>query len=779
MRNQLTMKLNTYIKRYKWWILILLPFLFLLVPVVQFNEDNSTTLFDESGQLLGALVSNDGQWRFSKTDSVPQNLKQAVIQFEDRYFFKHPGVNPVSIFKAAWMNLKAGKILSGGSTITMQVVRLSRKNKARTYTEKCIEIILALRLELAKSKQEILAMYVSNAPYGGNVVGIVAAAWRYFGRSPHYLSWSEVSLLAVLPNAPSLMHPGKNRKLLLAKRNKLLKSLLECHVLDASTYELSLLEEIPHKPVSLPQYAPHLLQEVQQKHRGKGIHSTINLNLQNVVNKKVIAHHNNLTYNNIMNLAAIVIEVESGEIKAYVGNVPGLKQEFSPHVDIIQAPRSSGSTLKPILFAAMLNDGLITPRAIIPDIPTHFKGFTPRNFNLEHEGAVPANEVIVRSLNVPSVLMLKDYGYPAFHRLLIKCGFTSLNRSSDNYGLSLILGGGEVTLFDLVKVYASFAHQLAYVNQNLKPIHYAANHHKNRSNKESKLSSASLYTMVETIKQLNRPDQESGWKYFESNQPIAWKTGTSFGFRDAWAVGMTPKYVVGVWAGNADGTGRAGLTGVKCAAPLMFDIYKFLPEAEQWFSELSLGLEEIEICSESGFRAGLNCTETEHMKVPEKCAFSSVCNYHQIIHLDEDENYRVRSACYSVANIKSVSRFKLPPVMEHYYIQKHPEYKGTPEWHPGCQPEKESPLSFIYPGDDPYLYVPKYFGNQKGSIVFEVVCNTQNQELFWHMDGAYLGKTSFKHQMAINPSLGNHSVTVTDADGNSVNKQFIIKEITD
>lgn len=770
---------NFKIIQSKWWLVLLLPILLLFIPVVDFSMDNSTVLYDENRQLLGALVSQDEQWRFSKIDSIPQNVQLSVIQFEDRYFFKHPGINPISLLKAAWMNARAGKILSGGSTITMQVVRLSRKNKARSYIQKCIEIILAIRLELAKSKEEILIMYLSNAPYGGNIVGIEAASWRYFGRDPHHLSWSEASLLAVLPNAPSLMHPGKNRQLLLKKRNRLLKRLSDHSKIDKSTYELSLLEEIPQKPMPLPQVATHLLQRVKSEQGGKSIHSTINGNFQKTLNEIVATHHNHLRHNNIMNLAAIIIKVESCEIKAYVGNVAGLHQAYAPNVDIIQAPRSSGSTLKPILYAAMLEDGLITPKAIIPDIPTHFKGFTPRNFNLENEGAVPANEVIVRSLNVPSVLMLKQYGYPAFHHLLKKCGFSTLNRSSDHYGLSLILGGGEVTLNDLVSVYASFANQLSYPNRPHSTISYVSDNPGNTSVPKNIIGSASLFTMVETLKQLNRPDQESGWKYFESTQPIAWKTGTSFGFRDAWAVGFTSDYVVGVWAGNADGTGRAGLTGVKCAAPVLFDVFNRLDVAEQWFQEPEKGLVTIRVCEQSGFRAGLNCSKTDTIRVPEKCAFSPVCTYHHILHLNESGEYRVSSNCYPVVKMKTITRFKLPAVMEYFYQQKHPEYKIAPDWLSACQPHSEAVLSFIYPGNDPYLYVPKDFGNVKGSVVFEVVSRMESQELFWHMDGAYLGKTFFKHQMALSPSVGNHSVTVTDEDGNSVNKQFFVKEIED
>lgn len=762
-----------YISR--WWLILGIPFAFFLVPVVEFTDDTSTVLLDENEQLLGALVSKDGQWRFQPTKEVPENIRAAITLFEDRYFNYHPGVNPVSILRAVRLNWKAGEIKSGGSTITMQVVRLARKNKPRTYCEKLIEMVLAVRLELAKSKEEIMAMYVSHAPYGGNVVGIDAASWRYFSRNASHLSWSEACLLAVLPNAPSLMHPGKNRDQLLKKRNRLLKLLYDQAIVDKATYELSLLEEIPEKPVQLPQKSRHLLQQANVDFHGRTIKSTLDGRLQSTINQLVIKQHNHLKYNAIMNLAAMVVEVKTGEIKAYVGNVPNLNRAYSPDVDIIKARRSSGSTLKPILFAAMLDEGLITPQSIIPDIPTHFKGFTPRNFNLEHEGAVPASEAIVRSLNVPSVYMLKEYGYPAFHQLLKKCGFTTLNRASDHYGLSLILGGGEVTLHDLCRVYASFAHQLAHEDQMFPDNLIYESLSEKKSANQTRLSSATVYTMMETLKQLNRPVEESGWKYFESTQPVAWKTGTSFGFRDAWAIGMTPDYVVGVWAGNADGSGRAGLTGVKSAAPLLFQIINALPVSKHWFAEPEYGYISLEVCAKSGFRSGMQCKETMNINVPEKCAFSPVCQFHQTLHLNETGRFRVNANCYSMHKMRIENRFKLPPTMEFYYRQKHPDYKITPSWLDGCQPAKENLLAFIFPGNDPYVYVPRGFGGEEGAIVFEIACRNANQKLYWHMDGAFLGTTNFKHQLALTPGLGKHSITVTDEEGNSISKNFEVK----
>ncbi len=245
---------------------LLMAYCFCL-PNDLFEDPTATVITSSTNDLLGAQIASDGQWRFPHNDSVPEKFSVCIVQFEDEYFYKHPGFNPISIFKALKDNISSGEVKRGGSTLTQQVIRLSRKGKARTYTEKLKELILASRLELRDSKEDILAYYSSNAPFGGNVVGLDAASWRYYNRDAHQLSWAESATLAVLPNAPSLIYPGKNQERLLQKRNRLLKKLLESTILDTLTYELSIAEGLPQKPYALPQIAPHLLQKVVQSNK--------------------------------------------------------------------------------------------------------------------------------------------------------------------------------------------------------------------------------------------------------------------------------------------------------------------------------------------------------------------------------------------------------------------------------------------------------------------------------------------------------------------------------
>ncbi len=431
---------------------------YMALPNDLFRLSYSTVVEDAQGELLSASIAHDGQWRFPQLQSVPEKFKDAIIQFEDKRYYRHPGFDPVSLARALMQNLEEGEIVSGGSTITMQVVRLSR-NRSRTVFEKCIEIILATRVELRYSKDEILALYASHAPFGGNVVGLEAACWRYFQRQPDELSWGEAALLAVLPNAPSLIHPGKNRNALLAKRNRLLEKLHRAGKMDVIELELAKAEALPEKPLPIPRLADHLLSRcIREGLNQQRIRSTIQRGLQTRVQQLVNDHAVRLSGNQIYNAAVVVARVETGEVLVYIGNTPGAPgEDHGQDVDIIVSKRSTGSILKPVLYAAMLDEGKMLPKTLLPDIPTIINGFAPKNFSKDYDGAVPADKALVRSLNVPAVHMLQDYRYEKLYGLLKTMGMTTLSQLPDYYGLSLILGGAEGTLWNVTSLYASMA----------------------------------------------------------------------------------------------------------------------------------------------------------------------------------------------------------------------------------------------------------------------------------------------------------------------------------
>jgi penicillin-binding protein 1C len=779
----------SYIKRHKKrsiFLLVLLVWYYFSLPKVLFKEPTSTIVESSNGKLLGAKIATDGQWRFPKIDSVPVKFEKCIVQFEDAYFYKHFGFNPVSIVKAFSQNLKSKKVKRGGSTLTQQVIRLSRKGKSRTYFEKLKEIILATRLEFKYSKKEILQFYTENAPFGGNVVGIEAASWRYFGRKSKDLSWAETATLAVLPNAPSLIYPGKNQIRLLKKRNRLLKKLVESNIINQITYELALLEELPQKPYRLPQITPHLLQKIDKSQKGELVRTSIDFRLQNRVNTIVKTHYKELKQNQVYNIAVLVLEVKTRKVLAYVGNSP-TDNAHQKSVDVMDKPRSTGSILKPFLYAAMLDNGEILPNTLIADVPTQIASYNPVNFNQEYDGAVLASRALARSLNVPAVRMLQQFGLDRFYHYLKKLHLKDIKYNANHYGLSLILGGAESNLWDISKSFASMSSTINhyddlqakyYENEFLEPS-YLADFKPNfgKINTEKTLYDAgSVYLTYKALKEVNRPTSQENWEFFDSSKEIAWKTGTSFGFRDAWAVGTTKDYVVGIWVGNADGEGRPGLVGVQSAAPILFDVFDELPKSK-WFEKPFDELVKIPVCKKSGYRANEYCTEIDSSFVQTTGLKTKPCPYHFWVHLDQSETYQVNASCYPLNTMKHQSWFVLPPLMEYYYKQKNPLYKMLPPFKKDCLGESKKIMDFIYPKAYTQIFLPKDFNGKTNDVIFRLAHGTPETKIFWYLDKTFIGTTKNIHEMAIHPKkAGKHIVTVVDEFGNEVKRIFEITE---
>ncbi len=765
-------------------LLIFFIWYYFCLPSPLFKNETSTVLEDNKGELLSAKIAKDGQWRFPLTKKLPQKFIDCIIQFEDRGFYSHWGVSPSAIVRATKQNIKAKRTLSGGSTISMQVIRMSRKGQKRTFLEKIIEIILATRLEFSYSKKEILELYSSNAPFGSNVVGIDAASWRYFGRDPSKLSWAEAATLAVLPNAPSLIYPGKNQERLLKKRNRLLDQLLVAKIIDKEICELSKQEPLPGKPHVLPQIAPHLLQRAaKENYSGQRIESTIDGHLQERVNAIIENHHKILRGNEIHNACAIVLDVNTGNVLAYVGNTYNKgKPEYEGDVDIISAPRSTGSILKPFLFASMLNDGEILSTSLIPDIPTQIAGYAPQNYNQTFDGAVPAKRALARSLNIPAVRMLQNYGIEKFNYNLKKYGMTTLTNTPDHYGLSVILGGAEGKLWDITGMYASMARTLNhYTTYNGKydkndfhpPYYLIQDEQKIDLDNTSIIDAASIYFTFEAMVEVSRPDEDAGWKQYTSSSKVAWKTGTSFGYRDGWAIGVTPKYVVGVWVGNADGEGRPGLVGLQTAAPILFDIFSVL-KPSKWFTPPYDEMEKIKLCKQSGSRATDICEPVEIVWIQKNGLRTEPCKYHRLIHLDASETFRVNSNCEDVNKMKHISWFVLPPAMEWYYKSKNSNYKEIPPLRSDCETTGLSGMEIIYPKQFSKIYVPIEIDGTIGKTIFQVAHRKENTIIYWHLDGLFLGTTQGNHQMGLTPDEGVHTLTLVDEEGESIIQQFEI-----
>lgn len=753
----------------------------LLSPLPRFNPPFSTVVESSDGTLLGARIADDGQWRFPPGE-VPEKFEKALLTFEDRWFYSHPGINPVSLTRALKDNHKKREIVSGGSTITMQVARISMGNKPRTYIIKVIEMLAALKLELFRSKMKILSMYASNAPFGGNTVGLEAAARRYTGRPATELSWAEAAALAILPNSPGLVFPGRNQEILKRRRDALLRKMHDREFFDSLTLNLAIDEPVPGEPMSLPVRAPHLTDWFFKTRKGMVTVTTIDAGMQERATSTINLHQKDLSANRISNAACIIVEVGTGQVMAYVGNSASeIKGENGNEVDVIRSRRSTGSILKPFLYAGMQQSGELLPDALIADIPTRFPGFSPKNFDLTYCGAIPASMALSQSLNIPAVRMLQKYNSSRFLDLLRRTGITTLDMNADHYGLSLILGGGETSLWELTGAYASMSRVLnnyiaakKYFVQDYHPpvlIEETGKTTEKIEDTDPPLSASAIWLTYEALRKVNRPGSQSGWQYFSSSPDIAWKTGTSFGLRDGWAVGTTPRHVIGVWVGNADGEGRPGLTGITAAAPILFDLIS-ITGTGLWFDTPHEDLTMISVCSESGFRAGPDCPATIEIQSCINGLRSESCQYHRIVHLDRTGTRQVTSECESPENITSVPWFVLPPAMEYYYRQKHTEYRQLPPPAPGCITAKLQVMEYIYPTPGVKIFIPRDHTGSHTRIIAEIAHRNPSKKIFWHLDETFTATTRSFHRIELFAGPGHHTLTAVDEDGNSIKSQF-------
>ncbi|PKP08184.1 MAG: penicillin-binding protein 1C [Bacteroidetes bacterium HGW-Bacteroidetes-4] len=751
--------------------------LYLILPFSQpfFSTDYSVVVADEAGRFLRVFLNKQEQWCFSPQieQQVPEKLKKAVTLFEDEYYYRHPGVNPVSVIRALKQNLNEGKIVSGASTLTMQVARIRQGNK-RTYWNKLKELAEAFKLEVHFTKDELLKLYLDHAPYGANIQGYQAASYRYFGKNPSELSWAEAATLAVLPNAPGLIFPSKKNHLLKEKRDRLLLKLHQSGAMDKTSYELAALEPVPNSIYIFGMAAAHFAQFVKSKHTDETyIRTTLNFDLQHRVESLISWQAIRLRNQGIKNVALLVAETQSGKIKAYAGSQDFFDFEFQGQVNGVLAPRSSGSVLKPFLYALAIDGGLIMPQTLVKDVPTYFNAFSPHNADEKFYGMVTAQEALVRSLNVPAVRLLNAFGVYQFYTFLKQAGVTTLFREADNYGLPLIIGGAEVNLFEMALLYRGLANYGTF-----SPLIYQDKDSSlQRGETKSLISPAASYLTLQMLNELKRPGLEYHWQKFQHQRQLAWKTGTSYGHKDAWAIGVSPEWTIAVWVGNFDGEGNAQLAGTTSAGPLLFDVFNALPHNPDTYG-FNNPLDDIKtlvLCRETGYLAGQHCIHTDTVEAPIYMEPLRLCPYHHTIQVNADETMAVCSHCWKPGHhAKKVLSF--PPDVVHQLRLRGQVSEKIPSHNPECGKQTaENPMQFIYPKDSSYLWLPRDFDGAYQKLVCRLAHTHPEKQVFWYLNDVYMGTSRQTHNKAIEFSTGWQKLKVTDDEGNSHTATFFVE----
>lgn len=759
---------NKFIRGF--FLIIILIFSLDLIFPLQTNPQYSTLITDSDGRVLHAFLNSQDKWRmFTELQEISPKLEKAIIFKEDKWFRWHFGINPIAIFRAGFRNVITGRRTSGASTISMQVVRLLYP-KERTYLNKLTEIFRALQLELHYSKDEILQLYVNLVPFGSNIEGIKSASILFFKKSPEVLSLAEITTLTIIPNRPSSLRLGTNNSLILKERNKWLKSFQQAGIFDSQTIEDALSEPLNAVRNEAPKLAPHLSVRLQKEYKTiPNIHTSIIRNKQLQIEQIVKNYVSRLFSMNIHNAAAIVINNQTHQVEAYVGSSDFYNPADGGQVDGIQAIRSPGSTLKPLLYATAFDKGIITPKTAINDVPTNFGGFEPENFDKLFHGKVSIEYALANSLNIPAVKVLKEVSTPVFIEKLKKSDFQAIRKNSSKLGLSLILGGCGVTLEELSNLYASFANQGYYAKAK-----FLKNFSDEAVKGEAIVSPESSFLITQILNQVTRPDLPNNYDYTYRMPKIAWKTGTSFGKKDAWSIGYNAKYTIGVWVGNFSGQGVPELSGANIATPLLFDIFNFTDynSSEKWFRTPE-NVSMRKVCAESGDLPEDFCTHQIIDYYIPGVSKMTRCNHLKNIWVNPSETMSFCNRCLPSEGVIQKLYPNLSPELVRFYETRHINYQKIPPHNPDC--------TRIFNDNAPVISFPtdgsEYFMSKEDNPELLLDCQVNNgvKEVYWYINDKLFKKVPANQNVFFKPEAGKIKISCSDDRGRNTDIWITVK----
>ena len=752
-------------------VIVLFYFILNLIFPLEINIDYSQSVLDKDGQVLQTFLTYDDKWRlYTELNEISPSLKKAIIAKEDKYFYYHPGINIIAIGRALVNNIIYHKRTSGASTITMQVARMLEP-KRRTYFSKIIEIFRATQLELKYSKAEILQFYLNLVPYGGNIEGVKSASLFYFQKNPDFLSLAEITTLAIIPNRPSSLIIGKNNGTLVEERNKWLKRFEQEKIFDKKEVEDALSESLTAKRNISPKLAPHFCRRmIKQYPQLANIHTNLSMKTQSEVEEICKNYIQKINHQNIKNAACIIIDNETSKIVAYVGSADFNNTNDGGQVDGIKANRQPGSTLKPLLYGLCMDKGWITPKMMMTDVSVNFNGYRPENFDRKFNGYVTVEKALSYSLNIPAVKLLNQLSADTFSKKLIEMDCKQIKKDEKHLGLSMALGGCGITLEELTNMYAMIARQGKW--QNISWL-------KEKDNaliSKNILSPASAFMITEILTEKARPDFPVSYENSFHLPKIAWKTGTSYGRRDAWSIGFNKKYTVGVWCGNFTGEGVPELTGTDIATPLLFEIFNNLAynSKNDWYA-MPKELDFRYVCNLTGKRPNSYCTNQVMDYYIPLLSGNSVCNHLKEIYVSDDEKISYCTACLPEYGYKKKEVMNHEPEMLAYFEQHFLPYEKIPDHNPNCEK--------LYEYGAPEITSPSnnmsYLLDKKETNQLMLACQTSIdvKKVYWYVNNQLLKEVNANEKIFIQPEEGILKISCSDDKGRNTNVTVTVKYV--
>ncbi len=741
------------------------------------QDDLARVVLAEDGTPLWRFADANGVWRYPvQTHEVSPYYLDALLTYEDRWFYQHPGVNPLALARATWQNLTGARVVSGGSTLSMQVARLLDPH-SRTFHGKLRQLWRTAQLEWHLSKAEILNLYLNRAPFGGTLQGVAAASWAYLGKSPSQLTHAEAALLAVLPQAPSRLRPDRHPQRAQEARDKVLRRLAEFQVWPQSVVDEALEEPLLLAPRLEPSLAPLLARRLNRPDSPPLIRTTLDATLQRRLEDLLLGWRARLPEHT--SAAILVVEEESMAVRAYLGSVDINDAKRFGHVDMISALRSPGSTLKPFLYGMALDDGLIHSESLLQDVPRRYGDYRPGNFSMGFTGAVPASTALSSSLNLPAVQLLEAYGPKRFAAEMRIGGVPLALPALAEPNLALILGGAGSRLEDLVSGYSAFARDGKSATLRLQPD--------DTLRERPLLSPGSAWIVRRILSGQARPDRDPRAELVQ-RPVLAWKTGTSYGFRDAWAIGVGPRYLIGVWIGRPDGTPVPGQFGLASAAPLMLQVHDVLTNRDSQrgisapVKPVPANVGVAAICWPLGqpmSRSDPNCRRQRFAWTLDNTTPPTLQALDQPLSVGLMESVwvnvkglRVDAHCPG-AELKNIALWPAP--LEPWLPRVERREARIPAADPDCPPPAlaaSSPLSIVGVREGDQLRLP---AASQQALRLKISALGGSGRRWWFLNGAPLGDSA--NQDFINASfehLGRYQLSVLDEAGQTARLEFSV-----
>lgn len=737
----------------------------LIVPLPS-EKTYSTIIKDRKGEVIYAFLTPDEKWRMdTRLEEISPLLRKAIIAKEDKYFYRHPGVNPLAILRALWNNTVKWKRTSGASTITMQVAKALDPGP-RTYWNKLKEMFRALQLEIKMDKEEILRLYLNMVPYGGNIEGVKAAALLYFNKAPDHLSLAEITALSIIPNRPSSLVIGRNNEKIVAERNKWLNYFLEAGVFSEKEIEDALEEPLNAQRREVPRFAPHLSLKLKNG-GGTEIISTIDMRLQSAVERLVGDYSRIIRSKRIHNAAVVVIDNETREVLAYAGSADFYDASDGGQVNGAMAIRQPGSTLKPLVYALGIDNGFYTPASIIEDVSLNYAGYSPENYDRKFNGRVSMEYALEHSLNIPSVKALRQIGVETMIDALSRAEFRQVRKDRLKLGLSLVLGGCGASLEELSGLYAAFANEGVYISPKFRLDAKDAT-------KKQLVSREAAYLITDILSKVNRPDFPINWQATERMPKISWKTGTSYGRRDAWSIGYNKKYTVGVWVGNFSGIGVPDLNGAGTATPLLFRIFNIIDydSDREWFS-VPEGLDIRMVCSETGSIPSQYCKNLISDEFIPLISPTFPCNHVIEVMVSPDESQSYCVECRPERGYKKLTYNNLSKDMQEYFSERNISFEKIPPHNPDCER--------IFLKGNPVITSPvnnfEYYLSKEAPEPIMLSCKTEADvsRVFWYIDDQLFKSASPSEKVFFMPKEGKVKISCSDDKGRNKNISITVK----